>query len=257
MKFKGLLVENREDKFIIDGESLCEYIEIKNNFNTWLLSNGRRQIGKLIKYNMVKGIDYIITSTDSEKTKNMSAQQMSRQGYKNVIIMTLDCAIQITRTQNGKEKSAEVYKYLISLKGNNKEIVVKEPTRLEYQFGDMLEKITGIEWEKQYHIPREDGRFYRLDFYLENTLIIEYDESYHTNQKEDDLERIKYCRDWLAYNSEYYSGDWRCPVIRVKQGEELEGLNRIITHLIGFERLDGYNYGEEMNKICDIGTEMF
>ena len=121
---------------------------------------------------------------------------------------------------------------------------------MDYQFGDMLKKITGLDWKEQYPI---DGGKYRLDFYLENALIVEYDEEQHKYQAEEDMERIKYCRDWLATENGEWDDGWRCPVIRVKKGEELEGLNRIILHLVGFERFPTrFNYNLE---VCDLGNE--
>ena len=110
----------------------------------------------------------------------------------------------------------------------------------------MLDKITGFEWKKQYPI---DGGKYKLDFYLEGVLIVEYDEGHHKYQKNKDLERIIYCRDWLA-NNEGEGDNWRCPVIRVNEGQELEGLNKIIRHLAGFEMFDTqWNYNCD---VCDL-----
>ena len=76
---------------------------------------------------------------------------------------------------------------------------------------------------------------------LEDVLIVEYDEEHHVYQAEKDHERITYCRNWLS--EQKGQDEWRCPVIRVKKGEEMQGINRIIRHLVGFEIFkENYNY---------------
>lgn len=60
---------------------------------------------------------------------------------------------------------------------------------------------------------------YKLDFYIHKlNLAIEYDEEYHKYKKEDDKLREEEIKKELG-----------CTFIRVKKGEELEGLNKIIT----------------------------
>lgn len=72
---------------------------------------------------------------------------------------------------------------------------------------------------------------YKIDFFWnELELIVEYDEKYHNNpsQKEKDLKRIEEIlddinsKDCNSYN-----------IIRVKEGEEEEGIGKIIGYLIG------------------------
>ena len=148
--------------------------------------------------------------------------------------ITLEFAKDICRKQRRNLNAGNILKYLLSF--DNKEVMVIEPKRKEIQFAEMLDKITGFKWHKQY--PIDNGK-YRLDFYLEDILIVEYDEEYHKWQKEKDNDRIEYCREWLALNTgDCYDDGWRCPVIIVKEGEELEGLNRIIRHLAGLEEFD-------------------
>ena len=236
-KFPELLQEETND-FVISTKLLHKQLSVGRDYSTWIKS-------RINKYSFKENIDYEVRDKNTIHKGN-GGDRKSKDYF-----ATLEMALILARTERNNPKSIEVIKSIQNKLG--KQIEIKEIKRPECNFGDMLDKITGIEWTRQFPI---DGGKYRLDFYLENTLIIEYDEFYHESQKEIDLERIKYCRDWLAYNSESYSDLWRCPVIRVKQGEELEALNRIITHLVGFEILDGYNYGEEMNKICDIGTEV-
>ena len=127
---------------------------------------------------------------------------------------------------------------------------MKKLRRSEYEFGYMLEKITGFKWEKQVSI--DSGKFF-LDFYLKNTLIVEYDEEHHDYSVQQDNERIIFCRNWIAENREEYDDGWRCPVIRVKKGYELDGLNRIIRHLVGFEMFEEQN--NYNLRVCDYGIQ--
>jgi very-short-patch-repair endonuclease len=116
----------------------------------------------------------------------------------------------------------------------------------EYNFKEMLEKIVGVPFEYQYRCC--DGK-YAIDFYYESKLIVEYDEKHHKNQTEKDEIRMNEIREWLSQDD---PSDWKCPVIRVKEGEEYQGLNRIIRHLVGFEAFEEMiNYNLEP---CDIGN---
>jgi len=125
--------------------------------------------------------------------------------------------------------------------------MTEEAIRNKINFWNMLDKITGLKWKKQYPI---NNWKYKLDFYIPYTLIIEYNEPH---QKNIDLKKIIYCRDWLAkYENNDIDDGWRCPFIRVKQWNEFEWLNRIIRHLVGFEILDSYNYNW---KVCDLYTD--
>ena len=252
------LINNEfNNNFIVDGEKLCSQLGIRDDFTSWLLANRKSVTGKLIKYRCVENVDFMRRWTSQkdrftqEEIKEMSSHKRSAYGIKNKIMLTLNCTIMICEKETKRPKSFDILKFLYLLKDDNSKFIVREQPRYEYQFAEMLEKITGLEWEKQYPI---NGGKYRLDFYLPSTLIVEYDEEQHENQREKDLERILYCREWLNSNGELenYNDTWRIPVIRVKKGQELEGIHRIIRHLAycEFKFVDGYYYNIKEN--CDI-----
>lgn len=239
-----------------DGKGFC--VNARELHEQLVMNNGKgREFAKWIKeriekYDFIEFTDYTAgwyKNGVEYKSINVNldinnSKQMSGAGYSKEYFITIDMAIVLCRTTKHNPNSIELIGYLQNISGKN--IEIKEQKRLEYQFGDMLDIITGFKWERQY--PIDEGK-YRLDFYLPYDLIVEYDEEQHEYQEEKDLERIKYCRDWLA-NNEGNNDGWKCPVIRVKKGQELEGLNRIVRHLAGFEMFDTqWDYKLE---VCDI-----
>lgn len=215
-------------KKTVSGRELHEFLETKEKFADWMQR-------KINDYDFTENIDF---NTITNKVEN----GRPRKEY----IISLEMAVFLCRVEKNTAKSAELLKYFNNITTNN-EIIIKHSPRFEHQFGEMLEKITGIEWSKQYPI---DNCKYKLDFYLRNVLIVEYDEEQHNSKAEKDDERIRYCREWLN-NIEGDGDNYRCPVIRVNKGEELEGLNRIIMHLIGFGIINNLNYNLD---ICDYGN---
>lgn len=225
--------EGKEKEQIVGGRELHEFLEVGTEYAKWMT--------RMIEYGFEENIDYMVIVKKSRGNKG------GRPRYDHNL--TIPTTLKVISLNSRNKNSDILYAYLSKL--SNKNVIVHKQPRKEYVFGEMLDKITGLEWLTQY--PIDDGK-YRLDFYLPSTLIIEYDECYHEHQKEKDIERIHYCREWLNLNGEYenYDDKWRIPVIRVKEGKELEGLNRIIKHLVGFEVIDAYNYNME---VCDINNK--
>ena len=222
--------ENKNKEQLVNARELHEFLEIGKDFSTWIKD-------RIVKYGFVEDEDFNIVTGEITNGR-------PRIEY----IISLEMAIFLCRTERNRPNLVELLKYFNTITFN-KEIIIKQVPRLEYQFGEMLDKITGLKWEKQYPI---DGGKYRLDFYLKNTLIIEYDEKHHNYNDQKDRERILYCREWLE-NNEGECSKWRCPVIRVEAGQELEGLSRIIKHLVGFETFDTqYCYNLD---VCDYGNK--
>ena len=226
MELIKIRVENGQQ--LVSARELYEFLGTTERFSSWF--------ERYCKYGFEENIDFI------KSTKNTFVNNGAKRELKDFMI-TIEMAVYICRIIKFNPKTIEALKQL--RKKEMASIEVKHQKRLECQFGDMLEKITGFEWEKQYII---DNGKYRLDFLLKNVLIVEYDEEQHKYSIEEDYERIMYCRDWLSENEGEKDG-WKYPVIRVKKGEELEGLNRIVRHLAGFEMFDTqYNYKME---VCD------
>lgn len=131
----------------------------------------------------------------------------------------------------------DLYEYINLIEKTNNhmfEYLIIKDVREEIKFGNLLKKITGLNWETQYSI---DNNKYFLDFYLPKNLIVEYDEEQHRYSQKEDDERIKYCLKWLHENEDSES-DYYIPVIRVQKGDEINGLLRIIRHLIYTGKID-------------------
>lgn len=98
-----------EEGFCISGETLCNQLGVGTNFNNWLLLQSKSKEGKLIKYKCVENVDYINdwnfdnVKFTREEVENMNPQQRSRQGIKNVIKLTLECAKKIAMRQNNEQ----------------------------------------------------------------------------------------------------------------------------------------------------------
>lgn len=140
-KFPELLTEVNNEDFVIDGESLCSQLGVGSNFNVWLLGNNKTKEGKLIKYRCFENVDYINdydlenVNFTKEEVKNMNSQQRSRNGIKNVIKLTLDCAKKIAMRQNN-ENGDLVCDYFIlmekAVKGMQEHLLIREPEAKGY-----------------------------------------------------------------------------------------------------------------------------
>lgn len=221
------IITNEEGEFYINARDLHKELGVGREFAKWIKD-------RISKYKLAENINYYIITKPNE---SLLGGRPLRE-----YMITLKVAKQIVVENSNNKKSESVAKYLSSFDNSN--ICFIKRNRKEIEFGEMLDKITGFKWKKQYPI---DGGKYRLDFYIPSVLIVEYDEKHHIYQKQSDEERIKYCRKWLSDNE--YESEWYCLVIRVKEGQELEGLNKIIRHLVGFEIFDEqFNYNLE---VCD------
>jgi phage anti-repressor protein/very-short-patch-repair endonuclease len=209
----------KTEKFEINTRELWSRLEIHRQYDKWINH-------KINKYGLKENIDYIkITLNSINKNDGRP---------KTDYLITKEIALNLCRYTRNNDNINDVIQYFdLDIE---KEIVVQEAPRLEYQFGEMLKVITGQNWLEQYPIPNENNGFYRLDFYLPKTLIVEYDEEHHKYQNEYYLKRIDYCREWLNKNGEFetYEEKWRLPVIRIKKGKELEGIHRIMELLMCF-----------------------
>ena len=106
-KFPELL-QNKEG-FCIDGEKLCGQLEVKSNFNDWLLRKSKGKEGKLIKYRCIENTDFKCISEKSETQRKDGQKGIS---VKNKIMLTLECAKMIAMRQNNNQGDL-VCKYFI------------------------------------------------------------------------------------------------------------------------------------------------
>lgn len=127
--------------------------------------------------------------------------------------MTINAAKAICNINSRSKKSRELYDYLLKQEG--KEVFVHKQPRKEYIFSEMLEQVTGLEWIEQYRVF--SGK-YRIDYYnSEYNIAVEYDEKHHYYIKNSDMLRQKEIEKELG-----------CHFLRVKEDEELQGINKII-----------------------------
>lgn len=222
------------EKFCIDAKILWNILgKPQGQFNKWTER-------KIRPHGFIENRDFIIYYT-KKRGRNP-------RGY----ILTIEAAKYLTSISlNDKNKSLILYFDALEkiLYGNQKEILFIKEKRHEISFGELLCQITGLKWETQY--PIDNGK-YRLDFYLKNTLIVEYDEEQHNYNIEEDEYRIKYCREWIRKNENYYNDpNWYVPVIRVKKGDEGNGLHRILRALLYFGEYDDVFYETRDDSIFD------
>ena len=107
----------------------------------------------------------------------------------------------------------KLYQYLCELDEVN--VLWSHPTRKEMLFEiDIKEALKGVTTIiSQYQVLN-----YRIDFYLPDlNIAVEYDEIYHKSNVESDTKRQLDIENYL-----------QCNFVRVQEGFELEGINKII-----------------------------
>lgn len=229
------LKENQDGTVAVSGRELHKGLEINTRYNDWI----KRMIG----YGFEENTDYVA----------ISQKRLTAQGNETTFtdhIMTLDMAKVICTKQETEKTSGRISEFLYSI--DEKTVSIFKPNRKEIEFGKMLKSLTNIEWEEQYPI---DGGKYFLDFYS-TLLIVEYDESYHKYQEDEDFSRIKYCQEWLAEKGLNEEGNYHAPaVIRVKEGKELEGIKNVITHLVNTDFYTKNPTGDDVDLYADVLQE--
>lgn len=195
-----------EKNNLINSDNIYNIINIKTPSHTW--------IKRCIEY------------TDLQKNKDYFIIQHKSTGGrpKKTINFTFNSTLKICLVAHTKE-SLLLYKYISNILG--KEIILEPRTRKEIEFSILLKKILysinkNIDIKEQYFIL--DNQI-RLDFFINNWLIIEYDEYYHNikTQMQFDNEREK-----LIYK---YFKNTNIKILRVSENEEIEGIGLIIKTL--------------------------
>ena len=206
---------NDISNFIIDGKILWEQLgKPQGEFKKWF----NRKINNVF----TKDIDY----KKEEIIMNIQGTNLKRKQLSlkfNITTTILLCKTELKQNNNAHT----LLKYFSNF--NKKDVVIIEPKRKEFVFSDILLKITKnlCEFIPQYRVL--NGK-YKIDFYDKNLkLAVEYDEHLHNYQKEQDYIRQKQIEKELA-----------CNFIRVPEGLELEGVNRIITYIINKKAIIEY-----------------
>lgn len=230
-------LEKKEDGTVaVSGRELHKGLGIETQYTKW--------IERMIAYGFEENTDYIVTSEKIHSKKRTRTYEQTNH------IITLDMAKVICAKQETEKTSGRISEFLYSI--DEKTVSIFKPNRKEIEFGKMLKSLTNIEWEEQYPI---DGGKYFLDFYS-TLLIVEYDESYHKYQEDEDFSRIKYCQEWLAEKGLNEEGNYHAPaVIRVKEGKELEGIKNVITHLVNADFYTKNPTGDDVDLYADVLQE--
>ena len=182
---------NEDGTVAVSGRELHKGLEIETPYKQWM--------NRMIAYGFEENTDYILVF-EKRVTNNPRNPYTTQTDH----IMTLDMSKAICSRQETKGTQGKIYKYLLSISGSDKEVVHLKEIRKEFKFSKMLKTLTGIQWVEQYSI---DGGKYRLDFYTDNGLIVEYDEKHHKYQTDKDNERMEYCLNWISEQNLIKHGD--------------------------------------------------
>lgn len=211
----------------VDAREIYDFIGVKSRFNGWIKNSIDFIDGK-------EGEDFWVI-------KGISTGGRPPINYHVTIEMALLLCSMYFRSS---KKSTELYKYLKSL--TDTEVIIKARTRKELLFeinlNEILKGITKI--MSQYSVLG-----YRIDFYLPDlNIAIEYDETHHLHYKNDNKRQT---------DIENYL---QCDFIRINEGHELTGLNKIYkvvlyNILIDLWEKDKLN-DEQIGLLERLGMEM-
>ena len=187
-----------EKGYVLSAKDLHKELGMKAAFSTWIKTSIERAY-------LDEGKDYLVSKQESTG---------GRPGID--YILSVESAMRLIMFSNKTGKAIKLYKTLASV--IETDVIQITPTRKELLFEidikGALKEITTI--ISQYPVLN-----YRVDFYLpEFNLVIEYDEKQHLYYK-DDKERQTEIENYL-----------QCHFIRVEEGFELEGINKIIKVVI-------------------------
>ena len=187
-----------EKGYVLSAKDLHRELGMKQAFSTWIKTSIERAY-------LDEGKDYLVSKQESTG---------GRPGID--YILSVESAMRLIMFSNKTGKAIKLYKTLASV--IETDVIQITPTRKELLFEidikGALKEITTI--ISQYPVLN-----YRVDFYLpEFNLVIEYDEKQHLYYK-DDKERQTEIENYL-----------QCHFIRVEEGFELEGINKIIKVVI-------------------------
>lgn len=187
-----------EKGYVLSAKELHKELGMKKAFSTWIKTSIERAY-------LDEGKDYLVSKQESTG---------GRPGID--YILSIESAMRLIMFSNKTGKAIKLYKTLASV--IETDVIQITPTRKELLFeidikGALKEIATII---SQYPVLN-----YRVDFYLpEFNLVIEYDEKHHLYYK-NDKERQSEIENYL-----------QCHFIRVDEGFELEGINKILKVVI-------------------------
>lgn len=148
--------------------------------------------------------------------------------------LNINTAEAICLNENKNPKAVDIYQYLQLISHDDTSLIIREQPRLEYQFEEMLRRYYepfGVLIETQ--VPVINNK-YRIDFVIDGDIAVEYDEEQHEYQIDEDKKRMEEIDIWIEDNF-CDREDWCLKWIRVKEGEEIEGMVEITKALIWYE----------------------
>jgi len=204
-----------------------EKIRLRSDEIAELVSIERRSVNSTVKkyIEILKGFgDVIITKENPYKEKGGRPRE----------IYTFTSEKQILFIASRMNRKADVSKLSKYINGS-----VYVYSRMENEFYILLESIIkGFQNNliicKDVLIGKNriDYVIYRDNDTIENILfLVEYDEIYHKYNKEKDSSRLKDISNYLFKNTEYYGDRYCLYAVRIKEGEESEGVENIIKML--------------------------
>lgn len=205
-----------ENSVIVTGKQVGELLEY---------ANGDKTVNAIIKRNIKSFTEeylldlksFSLSYRDAEILKSLGYSNQSIANSNNIYILShLGLLLFLQIADIKKDYSEFISEYF-----ETDEKLNVARIRFEHEFGNLLRtSFYGLlNIEDQYSCCNNK---YRIDFYdVEKRLAIEYDEGHHANRINEDINRQNEIEEELS-----------CSFIRVAKGEELKGLNKIITYLM-------------------------
>lgn len=218
------LLRNREDGSIyVNSIELHKFLGVKTRYNDWI----KRRMKEL----KITSEEYV------RKERKVQLKNWTKTEY----------YYELGLVALNKIATREKNKILLDALSDKYILVYNK--KLEFEFGEMLDKITGIKWRREVNINNK----YWVDFAFQDNIIVEFDEKYHNSEKQKEKDKIRE-REILEFarnkNLEMFGEDWTPAFIRVKEGHELEGIRDILKELDRQEFLEEIMKGrhEDANK---------
>jgi very-short-patch-repair endonuclease len=205
-----------ENSVIVTGKQVGELLGYANGDKTVNLTISRNIKSFTNEYLLDLKSGYL-NDQDIEMLNSLGYSKQSISNSKNIYILShLGLLLFLQIADIKKDYSEFISEYF---EADEKLNVAR--IRFEHEFGNLLRtSFYGLlNIEDQYSCCNNK---YRIDFYdIEKRLAIEYDEGHHANRINEDINRQKEIEEEL-----------NCNFIRVVKGEEFQGINKIITHLM-------------------------
>lgn len=203
--------QNENGDMAVSARDIYKALEVKTRFSLWLKSHN-----DILNEDNTQEIETIILVNNGAKRKVKD------------FLVSINAALALIN-KSKLYNNDKVYKELLKKAQKRKEVLYFKGKTKEQEFGKMLKTLTDLSWFEQYSV--DSGKYF-IDFYAKAGLVVEYDEDFHKYQNEKDDKRIEDILNILAEENLKEDGErFKPAVIRVKEGEELEGIKRILDYI--------------------------